>query len=631
MLDPIRRNARSWGIKLVFGIIIIVFVFWGVGSFRSQSGAVVGYVNGTAVTLAEYRQALERATEMLRRQAPDMTPEMLQQLGLRRQVFQQLVDAELMRQKARELGMAVPDEEVRAYIKSTPVFQADNGGFDYELYRRILRGSGLTEARYEAGVRTELMLDKMRRMATLPATITEQEAHDHFALARETAQVQYALFPVDGFLGQIQPTQEEIAGYYEQNKARFAVPARARIAYLLFSPEQMARPDQVSAEEVRQHYEANAAKYQRQEEVRARHILVKVGENAPKEEADAAKAKIEDIRKRIAGGLDFAEAARKFSDGPSAPKGGDLGWFSRGRMVPAFEEAAFALKPGQVGAPVRTEFGWHIVKVDERRAAGQIPLAEVETDIRTELARDKAASVVGDALDEATELAASGVSLAEIAKSLHMQPRDSGMFTQASGPAGISLDDEAKEVIFSLADGELTDAPLSSGNGYVLAEKTSGEPERTKTLEEVRGQIETLLKRDKALELSKARALAVAQELANPAARDKAVASLPRIETSEPFDRQGLIQGLGPSQELARNAFAAKPGEWLPGAYSSPQGWYVAKLDKLNPAPESEWRNQKDMWMAALSQTREQELYQAFISGLRDKAKIEIANPQMLE
>ncbi|MFO7596371.1 MAG: peptidyl-prolyl cis-trans isomerase, partial [Desulfocurvibacter africanus] len=464
-----------------------------------------------------------------------------------------------------------------------------------------------------------------------PAKASEQEARDHFAFARDTAVVRYAIFPLEDFTAQASPSEEEIAGYYEQNKARFTLPAQARISYLLFSPEQMARPEQVPAEEVRQYYEAHADKYQRQEEVRASHILVKVANDAPQEEVDTAKAKIEDIRKKVTGGLSFADAAKKYSEGPSGPTGGDLGWFGRGRMVPTFEQAAFALKPGQVSTPVRTEFGWHIIKLEERREPGQIPLTEVESDIRAELARDTAASLVGDALDEATELAAAGQSLSEIAKSLHMAPRDSGMFSESAGPAGIGLNDEAKRVIFSLADGELTDTPVSSGNGYILAEKSGSKPESVKPLDEVRVQIETLLKRDKALELSKAKAQALAKQLADPASREQAAASLPGLKTSEPFDRKGTLPDLGANQDLAKDAFAAKSGEWLPGAYSSPKGWYVAKLDKLIPAPESEWQSQKDMWVAALTQSREQELYQAFIESLRSEAKIEIVNPQYLE
>lgn len=631
MLDPIRRNARSWGVKLVFGVIIIVFVFWGVGSFRGGNASVVGYVNDTPITVTEYRQALERATEMLRRQAPDMDADMLRQLGLRRQVFQQLVDAELLRQKASEIGMAVTDEEVREFIKTTPVFQADGGGFDYELYRRILRGSGLTEAGYEVGVRTELLLDKMRDMATLPAEVSEKEARDYFSHTRDTAVIEYGLFPVEAYTEQVEPTQEEIAGYYEQNEARFTEPAKARISYLLFSAEQMAKPEQVTAEEVERYYEANASRFERQEEVRASHILVKLDRQASAEEAETAKAKIEDIRGKIADGMDFDEAARKFSEGPSGPKGGDLGWFGRGRMVPDFEEAAFALEPGTVSEPVRTDFGWHLIKLEERRAPGPIPLAEVETDIRDQLARDKAASVVGDALDEATEMAASGMSLAEIAKSLNMRPRDSGLFTQAAGPAGISLDDEARDVIFSLPEGELTDTPVSSGDGYILAEKTGGEPERIKPLDEVKPEIMAQLKREKARELSKEKAQALASQLSDPAKRERAAADVKNLAKSEPFDRQGQVPGLGASQKLAEDAFAAKPGEWLPGAYSSPKGWYVAKLDRITPAPESEWQAQKDMWIAALTQSREQELYQAFVASLRDNAEIEIANPQLLE
>jgi len=630
MLDIIRQSARGWGIKLLFGIIIIVFVFWGVGSFRNERGAVVGYVNGTAVTATEYREALQRTTEQMRRQFPDMSSEMLGQLGLRRQVFSQLVDAELLRQKALDTGMAVTDDEVREFIKTTPVFQ-DQGGFDYELYRRILRGNGLTEARYEASVRTELLLDKMRRVATLPAKVGEQEARDHFAFARDSATIEYTLFPLEKYTASVDPSQEEVAAYYDQNKARFTVPAKARISYLLFSPEQMARPEEVSDEEIEQYYQANSSRYQREEQVLASHILIGQEPRASKEEADAAKAKIEDIRRQIAGGLNFAEAARKFSECPSGPKGGDLGWFGRGRMVPAFEQAVFELKPGEISKPVRTEFGWHLIELREHRQAGLTPLAQVEDDIRAAIARDRAANVVGDALDEATELAFSGVDLAEIAKSLKMTPRDSGYFTAAQGPAGISLSDEARQIVFSLPQGELTDTPIPSGGSYILAEKAGSQPEQVRPLDEVRVQIETLLKRDKALELSKDKAQAAAKELADPAKREQALARLGKPQVSEPFDRQGNVPGLGSSQELAKDAFTAEPGEWLPHAYQSPHGWYVAKLRKITPAPESEWQGQKDMWIAALTQAREQELFQAFMDSLRAQAKIELVNPQFLE
>ena len=365
MLDIMRQGAQSWGIKLLFGIIIAVFVFaFGMGGMQTDKHSTLATVNEQPILIQEFIRAYERSVEAARQQNPQLTSEILQQMQFKQQVFSRLVNSALLKAEAERLGIQVSVDEVRAQITSIPAFQNEEKTFDRNLYQSVLSANSLTPAEFEEQFRHNLLMQKFEEYLSLPAAITEQEARDYFDFTRETATVNYVPFNLDEYKNEVSVSEEQIKKYYDEHNDEFTIPAKARLDMIVLTPEGLASAQTVEPAEISAYYEAHASQFKEEEQVKARHLLIKLDEEATPEQAEEALNKITEIRTEIEQGKSFADAAKEYSEGPSGPSGGDLGWFGKGRMVPAFEEAAFALAPGAVSEPVKTQFGYHLIMVE---------------------------------------------------------------------------------------------------------------------------------------------------------------------------------------------------------------------------------------------------------------------------
>ncbi len=625
MLDAMRKNAQSWAIKFLFALIILVFVFWGVGNLGNDQATVVAEVQGEAILIRDFQQAYQRTVENLRRKQPDISREDFEQMQLKRQVLNDLITSQLLFREAKKLGLAVTAPEVRQYVQQMPVFQNADKQFDPSRYEQLLRANQLTPAQFEADLTRSLLTNKIQRAVKLPASVSEAQAKDLFAFSQEKARMEYALFAWQDQPG-LAPNEEAVKHYYQENQKQFQRPARMEMDYLLLTPEGLAAAQPVSDEEIKAYYEANPGEFERQEELKARHILIEVPEGADDQQVTEAREQAQALVERLRDGADFAELAREYSDGPSSAQGGDLGWFARGEMVEAFEAAAFALDTGEISDPVRTSFGFHVITVEDRKPSGTQPFEEVQDEIRQEIGADKAAQKMSDLLDEALDLILSGKSLKDTAATLEIPLRHSGPFTQAQGPEGIELDKEQRETLFTLTPGEVTDTPLLLDNGYLIAKQTDFSPAQPRELKAVRDQIETTLKREQGLEKAKAAAENV---LAGLEAPDQDLER--ETSTSEPFGRRGFIPGLGMNPQLVESVFNAEQGQWLEKPYKVQQGYVLARLAERVAPDMSKWKEQQSLWVGQLQQSRKQALFQAYLTQLREKAEVKIVNPGVLE
>jgi len=376
MLDMIRRNAQSWGVKVIFGIIIIVFVFWGVGSFRTERGNVLAEINGSPLLLEDFQRTYRQTLDTIRRENPGISVEDLERMNLRGQIFGQMVGMRLLLQEAARLNVTVSAQELRQTITQLQVFQGQDQRFDPDLYRALLLSHNLTPLQFETDFRNDLIMEKIQEFIILPAYVSEAEVRDYFRYAREQVAVEYLAFPWNHELKQfaaeaIEDADAEAAAaieaYYQANLDSFKTAARIRIKYLNLSPAALARPEDVSQEEIAAYYAANAQAYFKPEQIKAGHILIKVAPEASPEASEAedkaAREKLLALLGRLHKGESFTDLAREYSEDVSAAQGGDLGWFSRGEMVPEFEDAAYALqreKPAIPCAPfsVGTSFEW---------------------------------------------------------------------------------------------------------------------------------------------------------------------------------------------------------------------------------------------------------------------------------
>ncbi|SDB11883.1 peptidyl-prolyl cis-trans isomerase D [Desulfonatronum thiosulfatophilum] len=627
MLDAIRRNAQSWGVKVIFGIIILVFVFWGVGSFRSERGNVLAEINESPLLLEDFQRVYRQTVENLRRENPGINIDELERMDMRGQIFGQMVNAKLMEQEAARLNLSVSTQELRQAIYDLEVFHDQEQQFDPVAYRAVLRAYNLTPAQFEADFRRDLKIQRLQEFITLPAAVSDQEVRDLFTFAREEVVLSYLSFPWNHELAeQFEITEEAVEAHYQANLNAFQIPARMRIAYLNITPSALADPTAVTREEILDYYNARSHEYTRPEQVWARHILI-TPSDATEEAENQARDQLLALLVRIQGDENFEDLAREYSEDASAAQGGDLGWFGRGEMIAEFEDAAFELQAGQISSPVRSPFGWHLIQVEERREESTIPLEEVAATIRARLAEEHALEVMTDALDVAMEQVIVGSPLDQIAEQLDLEVQESNFFAMGQSPAGLNLNPEAVAVLFGLDDQEITQTPILMADGYLLAQRIDHEPQRVRTLDEVRDRVVTQLRLELAKDAAQGRAESVLDQIR--ADTDEAY-SPDDLQRSSAFGRQGFIPGLGFNTDLASESFAAAVGEWLPEVYQIQDAFIVARLEERFPPTEEQWAEESDMWRQSLLESRQNEFLQAFVGELQRKADIRIVRPDII-
>lgn len=384
MLDKFRENSRSIGTYLIFGAIIVVFVaYFGQGSagFTSMGdGAPAsGYaakVNGEEISVREFQTAYGSMLQAYQQQSGGAFDEkMAEQLGLKDTVLDRLVERRLLVEVARENGLAVADDEVKKAIREIPAFQKD-GQFDFPTYKAVLANSlGLAPEKFEEEVRGDLLREKMIAQVRQAAKASDEEVREEYRRDTDKAALTVVRFAAPSFMADATPSADAVKSYLASDAGKKAVEAQ---------------------------YKEQSFRFKQPKRVSAQHILVKVAEDAPEADVAAAKAKLEDAKKKVEGGADFGEIAKQLSDDPgSKDKGGDLGFFGPGTMAKPFEEAAFALQKGQMSDLVRTRFGFHLIKVNDITEPKEQKLDEVQDQIATEILRKQKAKDLAKAKAEA--------------------------------------------------------------------------------------------------------------------------------------------------------------------------------------------------------------------------------------
>ena len=464
--------------------------------------------------------------------------------------------------------------------------------------------------------------------------VGEPEAKGLFQWARETVRVDTVSFPVKTYADQVKPTDAQLSAYYEQHKDLFKEPARIRLEYLPISVADLAAAQKVSDDDVKKQYAAGADAYKHPSQVHARHILLLVPPSATQEAADKALAQMKDIQAQLKKGASFEALAKKYSQDPgTAPKGGELPWFAQGSMVKPFEDAALALKPGQVSEPVRTQYGWHLIKVEAVRPAGVVPFDEVAPEIRKRLAEERAGEKINEILDQSMDQIAAGVKLAKIAQGLGLETKKSDMLDMQTLQRTFGLKKEAAETLFALSNGTGAQTPLSMepSRGYLLAEKIDGTPETVLPFDKVKDKVTADVKQEEGRKLAVEKAKAALAELQNPATQAKALAQYKgELKTSGPLDRQSAIAQFGGNPQLMQDVFAAADKNWLKQPYELPESVILARLNERIPAPEDVWEKEKRGWLGQGAAAFRQEVFEALLKNLRATTKVEIVRQDLL-
>ncbi len=630
MLEFIRNNARSWLVKLLFGIIVLVFVFWGVGSFRGNKQQTLAEVGDMKISTKEFMQYHKRRLRQLQESRPNLDQEKLRKMDFKRSVFDQLVNQKLLLKKAKDLNLFVTPAELKGMITNMEAFRNEDKAFDERRYRSILRANNMVPGQFESRMQQQLLRQKLRSALAASVNPGVAEARDLFNFIQEKARIEYINYDQDEYLDQVEIGEEEIKEYYQNNKEKFEQPARMRIKYILLTAESLAAYEDVNDQEIEEYYQANKEMFQREKQVKARHILVKVEDTASEEKVENAREKIEYLKQKLERDADFDSLAKKESEGPTAKDGGNLGWINKGEMTESFEKAAFDLQPGEVSDPVRTEYGFHLIKVEDKRDKGSKPLNEVRDKVRKEVAISKAAGKIEDKLDMALDILLSTGNFNKVAEKIGVEIKKSGLFSENKGPGQLDLDSENIQKLFSLKKGEITNYPIMLENGYLLAQNIEEKEAYIPDLERVRPAIEKELSKQKAKDLARKKAKKDLKQIIK--ADGNSLGKLAsKIRESELFNRRGPIPGLGSNSELIQKAFQAENKEWFSKPFKVPSGYVLARLkERVSPSKE-DWQAQQSVMTTSLQRSQRRQLLNAYVQQLRDGVEINVISPEVLK
>lgn len=631
MLDNMRQHAQSWVIKAIFGIIILVFIFYyGVSSFQGRPGTgILAMVGDTPILVKDFLSEYEDNLRAAQAQNPSLTSQDLEKSGLKTQVLQQLVLRTLVFDQAEKLGVGVSQTELQTEIGRIPEFQNASGQFDLELYTQKLKSLGLKPEGFEQYQRNILLQEKMFTYLSLPVVVSQQEVRPQYDFVQEKASISYLEFPPADFAGKVQVTPEQVQSSYESNKEKYKRPAEVKIEYLEISPSALADPAQIADQDAKAYYTANPDKFKHPAMVKASHMLVLLAKDAPAGEVAAAEKRLNELAQRLRKG----ESLEKLQALPGTPpiRAEELGWFGKGTMVPEFEDPAFALKKGEVSGPVRSPFGIHIIQVLDKKPEGVTAFDEAKDDIKRELAEARAAETVGKTADQLLEELLGGAELSKLGATKKLTSQTTGSFTRQAPPENLALTPESLALIFSMPAGKAVPQALTTGEGFVLAKVLEVKPEAVPPLDDVASQVKADILAAEAMKLAEEQAKAVAAELKTPEGQAKIEAQYKdKFKTSAPFGRQGFLRELGLAPALAEAAFGAKAPGWLPEAYSLQSGYVVAKLDRRIAPTDADWLRDKQKYMSQALVALREGLISGYLQMLYEKTKPRLIDKSVL-
>jgi peptidyl-prolyl cis-trans isomerase D len=502
MLNILRKQAQSPLIQALVLIIVIVFIFWGFGGNNNNRRTAVATVNKVDISYQDYMQAYNRTADNFRQQfGGKIPPALLEQLGIQQQVLSQLIRSELLRQGGEEIGVRVSDLMVQEKIKEMEVFQ-ENGRFNQQRYEDLLARNRMTPTAFEDSMKSDLRTNRVTNDLASFALVADNEIDRWLAYSEEEIKLAYVQIKPADFEDKVEIKEDELATWFTTNKENYRSEPKIRLKYLAFNQKEDMEQAQPGEEEIQALYESRKESYQQPEQRHARHILLKTTEGDSEAVRAEQKKKAEDVLQlaRNEGG-DFSALAQEYSEGPTKEKGGDLGFFSNGRMVPAFDKAVFSLQPGEISDVVETQFGYHIIKLEEIRPASTRTFEQVKDNLAVTLKKQKAKTLTFQRVTKAYEGIMRSGSLEKHSKEGETEIQISDYFSRKNLPEGIINDPKFLDVAFSLKKGELSSI-VEIGDGYAILFVDDIQKPELPELDAVRDQVIADYTKEKSQELA---------------------------------------------------------------------------------------------------------------------------------
>jgi peptidyl-prolyl cis-trans isomerase D len=627
MLDRMRRH-RDW-LKWSLGLVCVAFVLFYIPDFLRGTGAdaassdTVAKVEGREITSGEFRRTYQAQLQAYRSAyGNNMSEQLLKQLGVDQQILQQMVDERAALAEAERLGISVSDEEVRQRIFSMPAFQ-ENGGFIGEArYRQLLQMQRppLTPSEFEDSVRHGLAVEKLRSSLTDWLSVPDTELEKEYRRRNDKVKLAVVSFTADSFRSQVNASDAEVASYFDAHKNDFRIPEKRKIRYLLVDIDAMRAKVVVPAGDIDREYNNNIEQYTTPEQVRASHILLKT---EGKDDA-TVKAKAEELLKQARAGADFAELARKNSeDEASAKNGGDLDYFGKGRMVPEFDAAVFAMQPGQISDLVKTQYGYHIIKLVDKKPATTRPLAEVRQQLNDQLAYQRAQAQAADLAQKLEGLIKKPADLDTQAKANGLVVQESGFFARDEPILGLGPAPEATNKAFDMKPNDVA-GPLRASRGFVFQTLVAKQDPRDAKLDEVKDRVRDEVVKQKAREAAKTKGAELAAKLKTAPDFEKAAkAAGVEAKTTDLIAQDAPIPDLGNAPAVTDAAFKLAAGS-VSEPIATDNGTAVIKVLEKKEVTPDEWTSSKDRFREELLNDRRNRFFSAYMVKAKQKMKIEV-------
>ncbi len=632
MLEGIRRYQYSWQVQVTFAFLALTMAFWGFGGGGLFSTVhPIAIVNGQQILGDQVDREATQIRAAVQQMYGTAAPMVLKTINIRQEAVERLIENQLVGEEARHLGISISDQALQDQIAKEPVFQRD-GQFDFDTYQDVLRNNNLLPSEYENAERERMISDTLRNMIDNGVQVSDDEVRHAYNLANQKIGLRYVELAESDFLAKITITESQVADYYKKNAEQFREPVRVKLTYVHYDPLALAAKYTPTDKEVEDYYKRNAkTRFTHPEEVHARHILISVLEGATDKEKAVAKAKaLEVLKEAQAKGTDFAKLAAKYSDDTSNKlQGGDLGTFGRGQMIKPFEDAVFAMKPGQI-TMVETHYGFHIVKLEELKAAHIDTLAEAKPKIIEELRTQAGAKLGREAAQEDLTAALGGANLADLAKKRGLDAVDTPMFAQGDSLGGIEQDRELMEAAFKLEPGNVAIVP-EKGAPYVI-KLLERQPSRIPPRKEIEAQVRDALIHATAQAQASEQAKKILATIKSPADFDKAAASSNlTVKTVDPFVRSGRsVPGIGQFPEVT-DAAAAIPK--IPGVIDRVMenggNSYLFEVVSRTEPTDAEWKSAQKAFTQDYVEQHRAQAWTRFLDQLKDQAKINIDSDQL--
>lgn len=641
LLKAMRKSAR----RILWVVIILIvpsFIWWGTGGIKERNSNIAASVNGKKITRDVYerayrnvyRNALESSYQNYKKNNKKEPDEAALE-KLREQAKQQserttldgMIRERLLLQAARRRGLEISDQELIKSIKDYQVegryiFQKE-GKFDHQFYLDLLAYSNTTPQDFEKELVNSLLIFKLQNQVRDDIKVSEAEIKNEYIRKKERIRIKYLQFKEDDYQEGITLSEEEISDYFDQHGEDFKTEEEVRVEYLEIDIKEIEEEIKIAREEVAQYYQEHLEDYRKPEEIRARHILIKVAPGASQEVNAGAKKKITDILAQIKEGKDFAALAKEYSQGPTAVRGGELGFFARGQMVPAFEKVAFALKVGKVSDIVKTSFGYHIIKLEERKPASVSPLGEVKSTIESNLKSQKSNTLAKEKAQEIANELTGAEDWKEIAQARSLVIKEKDFFASGKPLEGESWSYEFSEAAFALKEGEISKPIKTPEAYYIIKLKEKREP-RIPSLEEIKEKVEEVLIKDKAGELAKSKARECREELIKGGTLEKIAQEYSlTLKSPEPINRESYRI----PREIREASFVLREGK-VSQPIEAGNSYYLVKLLSREGIDEKKFAEEQETFRENYIQRKKSRMYTQWYNNLKERAKITTYLPQ---